>query len=97
MTAIQTRYIGPTNFRGSRVVAETMDGAEHIRRMYCDWEDGLNAEQNHHAAAIKLIQKLGWNRRAGTTYGDWFAGATDRGYVFVCALDYCKLDIPEAV
>lgn len=55
MQAIETRYIGPTNFRGSRVKASAQAGSITI-----GWDDALNVDENHDAAAVALVRKLGW-------------------------------------
>lgn len=55
MQAIRTIYLGPTNFRGSRVKAI----CEAKSRVY-EWDDALNPEENHVYAAEKLAQELGW-------------------------------------
>jgi hypothetical protein len=86
MIAIQTRFIGQTNFKGSRIVAETMESKP--RRIYVGSEDALGIEQNHYAAAKALIHKLGWD---DDCYGEWFGGGSERGYVFVCAVKHAKL------
>jgi hypothetical protein len=69
--AIETRYLGPTNHRGSRVVA-TYDGGN----TYTEWNDVLDVLPNHTAAAQRLAEKLGWP-------GPFHVGGTKRGYVFV--------------
>jgi hypothetical protein len=73
MQAIQTRYLGPSNVRGSRVKAFAAAGSITLR-----WDHRLNAEGNHRAAAEALANKLGWQ-------GKWFGSelpSQDR--VFVC-------------
>jgi hypothetical protein len=70
--SIQTKYIGPTNARGSRVSAISASGA----RIVIEWDDALNTDENHKAAAMALARKLNW---AGT----WHAGSTPHGCVFV--------------
>lgn len=59
MQAIVTKYIGPTNFRGSRVKATAQAGSITI-----GWDDALNADDNHQRAAQALATKHGWPRRA---------------------------------
>ncbi len=81
MIAIATTYHGPTDHRGSRIIARCAE-AVPTRKITVDYDDGLNSDGNHKAAAIALIQKLGWTSAQG--YGAWIMGATDRGYVFVC-------------
>jgi hypothetical protein len=72
--AIETRYAGPTNHRGARIIVRAQAG-----RMTVSWDHALNAEQNHLAAARAFAKKWGWG-------GRWRGGAnaTNTGYVFVC-------------
>lgn len=55
LQAIKTKYLGPTNFRGSRVKAVCDAGARTF-----DWDDALNVDDNHKKAATKLAASLGW-------------------------------------
>ena len=56
MPAIQTKYLCPTNTRGSRIKAECQ-----AKSIVVEWDYSLNIEDNHIAAAKKLCEKLGWN------------------------------------
>lgn len=70
--AIETRYLGPTNHRVSRIVATSASG----HRLVYDWEHGLNIEANHYAAAKALQAKLEWEPiKAG--------GSTKAGFVWL--------------
>lgn len=71
--AISTKYIGPTNTRGSRVKATSASG----HTLTLAWADELDVDANHRYAAGELATKLQW---AGT----WHGGATEAGYCFVC-------------
>lgn len=53
MQAIETKFIGPTNFKGSRVTAKCQRGSTII-----DWDHSLSTEGNHEAAAKALIEKF---------------------------------------
>ena len=57
MQAITTKYIGPTNYRGSRVKATCQAGS-----LTLGWDDALGVEPNHDRAAIALVRKLGWDQ-----------------------------------
>ena len=70
--SIQTKYIGPTNARGSRVSATSASG----HRVVIGWDDALNSDENHFAAAMALARKLNWT-------GTWHVGSTPHGCVFV--------------
>lgn len=76
MQAILTKYIGPSNVRGSRVKATASAGSITI-----DYDDSLNTEDAHKAAAIALCDKMGWTEAKG--YGRLISGGTDTGFVFV--------------
>lgn len=64
MQAIQTRYFGPSNVRGSRIKATC--AATSITVGY---DHALNSEKNHEAAAIALIAKMGWQDVVDTLHG----------------------------
>ena len=66
MQAITTRYCGPTNSRGSRVIAEC-----DAKRRVSEWQSALGSVENHARAARALAAELGWE-------GQW-AGAQPKG------------------
>lgn len=74
---IFTKYLGPTNTRGSRVKAwvRSLSGGQNpyvvVPYMY-----GMSQEMNHDSAALELAEQLGW-------LGSWVAGDHDTGRVFV--------------
>jgi hypothetical protein len=71
--AIETKYLGPTNFRGERIKARAWAGSVTV-----PYDSALNADANHRAAADALRAKYGWE---GTfAQGGNAAGS---GYVFV--------------
>ena len=53
MQAIKTKYIGPTNYRGSRVKAEC-----EALTIIIGWDDALDSEANHIAAARELCNRM---------------------------------------
>lgn len=61
--AIQTKYLGPTNYRGSRVRAT----CQMRKAITLIWDDGLNVDENHKRAAHALAKQLGWS-------GMWYGG-----------------------
>lgn len=73
MKAITTRYLGPTNYKGSRVVADDGDG----NRITLGWQHAPNSDDNHAHAARALCQSMGWSGTltAGTVLR---AGQKDR-------------------
>jgi hypothetical protein len=52
---IVTRYLGPTNTRGSRVVATHRRDSETTYRKTLDWDHALDGAENHRAAAEALV------------------------------------------
>lgn len=56
MQAIVTKYLGPTNLKGTRVKAACEAG-----QITVSWDHALNADENHDAAAHALAKKLGWD------------------------------------
>jgi hypothetical protein len=56
MKAIRTRYVGPTNTRGSRIIAS--DGDKNS--ISTSYPHGLNSDEGHELAAYLLMQKMGW-------------------------------------
>jgi len=72
MRTIRTKYLGPTNDRGSRVKATTISG----RSVTLQWRPEWNTYTNHRAAAIALCRKLEWD-------GTWYLTDSNDGYLFV--------------
>ena len=79
MVAIETRYHGPGNVRGSRVSVRRMDDDKRPDRIYVSWDHALNPEENHRAAALVWLRKHDWL----DAYGAWIGGHTQHGMVFV--------------
>jgi len=76
MQAIQTRFIGATNTRGSRVKAFT-EGFP--RGVTVGYEHAASVEGAHDAAFLAFVRARGW-------WGLWARGASPdkRGNVYVC-------------
>jgi hypothetical protein len=72
MTAIITHFVGPTNTKGSRIIAAASMG----RKVTIPYDHTLKSEEAHSAAAQALCDKFNWA-------GDLRAGGTETGYVFV--------------
>lgn len=72
--AIETKFYGPTNSSGSRIVAKAWAGSVKVH-----YNHALNADQNHLQAAKALADKMDWR-------GLWIGGggAKGSGYVFTC-------------
>ena len=103
MQAIQTKYHGPTNTRGTRISAKCSAG-----RISLPWDHSLNFEENHRKAAEALIVKLHWHRNhsrvarpagrpedcGGEPRPVWYSGGLDDGTtVHVCAWPDAAMDV----
>lgn len=77
MKAIITKYISPTNTRGSRISA----ACDAKRKVY-NWDYSIGVEENHRQAAHLLITELGWY---GERYGQLVTGGLPNqgGYAHV--------------
>ena len=73
MQAIETENRGPTNTRGSRIIARAQ-----ASRISVPYDHALSVEGNFDAAARALAAKWGW-------FGTWIRGARadGRGNVYV--------------
>lgn len=70
---IVTKYMGPTNTRGSRIKARAWAGSVTV-----PYVSGLSIEQNHRDAAEALARKYEWTGQMAQ------GGSPDeRGYLFV--------------
>lgn len=73
MVAIETRYLGPTDTKGSRIVATDANGG----RVVVGYSDALHVDDAHNCAALALLKKRGWG-------GLWVRGGSKHGSVYVC-------------
>lgn len=55
MQAIRTRFKGPTNSRGARIIADC-----DARRITVSWDYSLSTIENHREAAAELAKRLDW-------------------------------------
>lgn len=55
--AIETKFMGPTNYRGERIMASCLAGNITVL-----WNYEKSIEENHTIAATKLIEKLKWDK-----------------------------------
>jgi len=76
MKAIEVKYLGPTNFKGSRYKAWTDGGSVTLSTDYA-----LNSEENHKEAAKALCKKMNW-------HGILAQGSTPKIDVFVFVEDW---------
>lgn len=82
MIAIETRFIKQTNFKPSRIVAETCNGQRLVmskdRAENESHETGINCEGAQQYVAQQLADKMKWTGRL-------IGGSTKRGMCFVFA------------
>jgi hypothetical protein len=71
--AIVTTFRGPADSRGSCVIARC-----EAKRISVPWDHAMDVGANHAAAALQLMDQLGWSER-----NDLVMGGTRDGYVFV--------------
>lgn len=82
MQAIMTKHIQATDVKGRRVKAFCQGGSVTV-----GWDYELDDRQNHWAAALALINKLGW-------YGSFSIGQTAQGYAVVFNADAVEVKRP---
>lgn len=75
--AIETKYLGPTNHRGSRIKATAQAGSVTV-----SYDDALGIDENHEKACRALMAKYGWS--GGVVGG---GSASGRGNVYVLYVD----------
>lgn len=80
LQGIWTKWLCPTNARGSRVkaIARIADSFGAEMSQTTSWNHSLNTEDNHARAAMALARKLNW-------HGLWVGGhrPDNAGYMFV--------------
>ena len=77
MKVITSEYFGPTNRRGSRVIAREPDGKHSV----VSWDHSLSPDGNHREAVEVLCKRLGWE-------GELMGGHTAKGMAWVFVSDY---------
>jgi hypothetical protein len=58
---IITRYLGPTDHRGSRIKATHKRDSETTEQITISWDYNLDSQANHQAAAKQLLSQWGYN------------------------------------
>lgn len=82
MQAITTKHLPATDTKGRRIKATCQGGNITI-----GWDYELDDRQNHWAAAMALINKLGW-------YGPFTIGETKTGYAVLFVTDVIEIKRP---
>jgi hypothetical protein len=75
LQGVLTRYLGPTNNRGTRVKAVTPSGDA----LTVPWDYSQGESENHRTAAVALLEKLGWRYEELVT-GIVLIGSRSHGY-----------------
>lgn len=76
--AIVTKFLGPTNFRGSRIKVKAYAGSKTY-----SWDYALNVEQNHSRAAQSFAKHMGWLGDGWDLRGGSMPDGTGNCYVLV--------------
>ena len=92
---VETRYLGPTNHKGSRISAICRRDSDCTYRAIFSYRHELNGEDNHRAAVQSLLGKVD-RERLGGVVDDWVinhplrivasgsGGRNDSGYFYLC-------------
>ncbi len=83
--AIVTKYLGPTNHRNARVKASCQAASVVI-----SWDDALDIDENHTAAAKALATKLKW---IGHWCGGGLPGGTGNCYVMANGANHYAFEV----
>lgn len=90
--SIQTKYQGPTIYKPAKIIAWAKAG-----KLYHDWNDGLNDQQNHETAALKLLIKLGWDNPGPTETLTLVGGTLPNGdMAWMLSYDHRELPLGNA-
>lgn len=80
--AIETKYLGPTDFKGSRVSARCRRDSELTYRAVVSYDHSLGCLEAHYAAALEVLRKIeGQNDSFSFTLQ--VAAPTEKGYIFI--------------
>jgi hypothetical protein len=85
MQAIETRYIGATDYSKAKVEAMAEAGS-----MTIDWDSEKSMLENYIAAAKALAEKLEW-------FGQWCGGVLRYGYAFIQITDNCSFEVVREI
>lgn len=75
MQAIRTKYIGPSNVKGSRIQAKC-----EARTIYLSYDCALSEDENHKSACTALVRAMGWDVDG---YSDMVGGVFDNAHYWV--------------
>lgn len=83
--AVRARYLGPTNYRGSRIKVTRMDARAGDKSLTVPWDHALNISENYAAAIRAYLDMMGWD-------GTWAMGGGD-DYVAVMVSREVETDV----
>jgi len=78
--AIRTRYVGPSNTKAGRIVADAGDRAS---RVTFEYDHSLNTVQNHAYAALLVTRKMGWTPEPDNRFTPLTGGGYNAEYFWV--------------
>ena len=85
--AIVTKYLGPTDCRGSRVKATASAGSVTL-----SWDCELDSEENHQLAANALADKFNWRNPGNGIRYEYVGGGLPGG----CGNAYVQIETRKA-
>ena len=88
MQAIKTKYIGPSNSKGSRIQASC-----EAKTIYVSYNHALDSDGNHRAACEELLRALGWTADQSAVYSDLVGGWYGDSYFWVFANSFERTTI----
>ena len=68
---IETRFLGPTNTRGSKISAVCKRDSDRTYRKTVNYQHSLNGSENHEAACLALIEKMDADLRIDSDQADF--------------------------
>jgi len=75
LQGLQTTYMGPTTHKGPRVKVHA-----YKKWSFYHWDRELDVEQNHHSAAVRFCESLGWSEAYDLVCG---SNHNQKGYHYV--------------
>jgi len=89
-TSIQTKFLGPTNHRGDRIKATSMQAFSDGKRpsITIPYDYGSTNEENHRDAAMQLLPQV--VNKYVIDEVTLITGSCDKGYIFTPVHDLVK-------
>jgi hypothetical protein len=86
---IETRFIGPSNVRGSRISAVCKRDSDRIYRKTVNYQHALNGSDNHESACRALIDVMDADLRIDSDQADFeivgrgYGGSNESSYYWL--------------